>query len=209
MIVYGIGRFYMPTNLLQGTYGISNATLEDTNVSASDVKSGIRFMSPNGTIETGTLSLHGNATTSDVVSGKTFYSNGFTMQTGDLDTRTFIAFGKVWCNGGFHPNISYNPDYVDITQNQWSISYTYTFKKACNIYLNSVSYTDRGAAGTYWICTIKKNADTLFSIGPYASGSREYPYATTLQMNVGDTITIERNSNSEGSTIDMVMYTTV
>lgn len=144
----------------------------------------------------------------DVVSGKTFYSGDKTLKTGNLDTKTFIAFGKVWCSGGFHPALSYNADYVDMTQNQRSVSYTYTFKKACNIYLNSVSYTDRGAAGTYWICTIKKNADTLFSIGPYASGSREYPYSATLQMNVGDTITIERNTDSEGSTIDMVMYTT-
>ena len=199
----------MPTNLLQGTYGISNTLLENTNVSESDVKSGIRFLSPNGTIQTGTLSLTGNAIASDVISGKTFYSNSWSQNIGSLDPRTFIAFGKVWCSGGFHPFLSYNADYVDLKQNQRSVRYTYTFKKACNIYLNSVSYTDRGSAGIYWICTIKKNADTLFTIGPYASGASEYPYATTLQMNVGDTITIERNSDSEGSTIDMVMYTTV
>ena len=157
-----------------------------------------------------TLSSLEKATASpaDVVLGKTFYSGDKTLKTGNLDPRTFIAFGKVWCSGGFHPALSYNADYVDMTQNQHSISYTYTFKKACNIYLNSVSYTDRGASGTYWRCTIKKNADTLFTIGPYASGASEYPYASFLQMNIGDTITIERNSDSEGSTIDMIMYTT-
>ena len=169
----------MPTNFLSEVTGLSLSSLEKA-----------------------------TALPADVVSGKTFYSGDKTLKTGNLDTRTFIAFGKIWCSGGFHPFISYNPDYVDMTENQRSVSYTYTFKKACNIYLNSVSYTDRGAAGTYWMCEIKKNADTLFSIGPYASGSREYPYATFLQMNIGDTITIERNTDSEGSTIDMVMYTT-
>ena len=169
----------MPTNLLSEVTGLTLSSLEKATASPADV-----------------------------VSGKTFYSGSKTLQTGILDTRTFIAFGKVWCSGGFHPFLSYNPDYVDVTQNRWSISYTYTFKKACNIYLNSVSYTDRGASGQYWRCTIKKNADTVFTIGPYASGASEYPYASFLQMNIGDTITIERNSDSEGSTIDMIMYTT-
>ena len=189
--------------------GIDSDLLGQITATADSVKYGTRFMTSNGTISTGTLSLTGNATTSDVVSGKTFYSNSFTRQTGYLDTRTFIACGRVWSTGSFTPSICYNPDYVTMTTNQNTLRYTYTFNKSCKIYLNSRLYTDRGSSGTYWRCTIKKNADTLYSVGPYHSGQTSYDYNTTLQMYVGDTIVIDRNADSEGSTIDMVMYTTV
>ena len=91
----------MPTNLLQESFGISKSLLASTNISASDVKSGIKFMNPNGEVQTGTLALSGNATVSDVMSGKTFYSNSFTKQTG---IRTIYSNGSVFLSKPFVKN---------------------------------------------------------------------------------------------------------
>lgn len=49
----------MPDNLLQESSGIARSLLASTNVSTSDVKSGVRFMNPKGEVQTGTLSIIG------------------------------------------------------------------------------------------------------------------------------------------------------
>lgn len=72
----------MADNLLQSTFGISKSLLDQVTATTSDVKSGVVYIDSDGVIQTGTLSLSGNAGTGDVKSGKTFYSNSWTRQTG-------------------------------------------------------------------------------------------------------------------------------
>ena len=91
----------MPSNLLQESFGISKSVLSTTNISASDVKSGIKFINPDGVIQTGTFMLSGNAAVSDVMSGKTFYSNSFTKQPG---SRTIYSKGSVFVARSFIRN---------------------------------------------------------------------------------------------------------
>lgn len=52
----------MADNLLQSTFGISKSLLDQVTATASDVKSGVVYIDSDGVIQTGTLSLSGNAT---------------------------------------------------------------------------------------------------------------------------------------------------
>lgn len=68
--------------------GISGSYTSDATATASDIKSG-KTAYINGTKVTGTHSEFtpdGNATTSQVLKGATFYSNSTTKQTGDIET---------------------------------------------------------------------------------------------------------------------------
>ena len=114
----------MPNSLLQESSGISESLLASTNVSASDVKSGVRFMNPNGEVQTGTLSLSGNAVESDVRSGCTFYSNSFTKRTG---TMSIIGAYKIFSGQG-NQNIDvrskFPNDYQSFTTSNFIIAIT-------------------------------------------------------------------------------------
>lgn len=75
----------MPENLLSPSSGMPKSLLDQINVDPSHVITGITFLNRDGELQTGTLSLSGNATASQVLSGRTFYSNSFTRQTGSLN----------------------------------------------------------------------------------------------------------------------------
>ena len=94
----------MPTDLLQETFGIPRSLLEQITTNASDVKSGVRYLGSNGTIQTGTLTLSGNASTGNVQSGKTFYSNSWTKQTGTLSLSGNAGTGDVKSGKTFYSN---------------------------------------------------------------------------------------------------------
>ena len=94
----------MPTDLLQESFGIPRSLLEQITAVASSVKSGTTFMGTDGTIQTGTLSLSGNASTGNVQSGKTFYSNSWTKQTGTLALSGNAGTGDVLSGKTFYSN---------------------------------------------------------------------------------------------------------
>ena len=97
----------MPEKLLQSDYGLQKSILNQITATAGNVQSGIRFLDKNGNIQTGTLSLSGNASTGTVLSGNTFYSNSFTRQTGSMTNRgawgtTINPGGSVTIPAGYH-----------------------------------------------------------------------------------------------------------
>ena len=94
----------MPEKLLQVSYGIQQSILDQIAAIASSVKSGVLFLDKDGKIQTGTLSLSGNAGTGDVKSGKTFYSNSWTKQTGTLSLSGNAGTGNVQSGKTFYSN---------------------------------------------------------------------------------------------------------
>ena len=94
----------MPTKLLQGSYGINKSLLVQINATPDSVKSGVRYLDSNGNLQTGTLSLSGNAGTGDVKSGKTFYSNNWTKQTGSLSLNGTAGIAEVLSGYSFYSN---------------------------------------------------------------------------------------------------------
>ena len=120
----------MPTDLLQKSFGIPRSLLEQITAVASSVKSGTTFMGSDGTIQTGTLSLSGNASTGNVQSGKTFYSNSWTKQTGTLalsgnagtvdvlSGKTFYSNSFTKQTGTLKANSSYTLNYNGRGNNQ-------------------------------------------------------------------------------------------
>ena len=94
----------MPTKLLQGSYGVQKSTLDQITATAGNVQSGVKFLDKNGVIQTGTLSLSGNAGTGDVKSGKTFYSNSWTKQTGTLSLSGNASTSQVLSGRTFYSN---------------------------------------------------------------------------------------------------------
>ena len=94
----------MPEMLLQGSYGIQKSTLDQITATAGNVQSGVKFLDKNGNIQTGTLSLSGNAGTGDVKSGKTFYSNSWTKHTGTLALSGNASTSQVLSGRTFYSN---------------------------------------------------------------------------------------------------------
>ena len=94
----------MPEMLLQGSYGIQKSTLDQITATAGNVQSGVKFLDKNGNIQTGTLSLSGNAGTGDVKSGKTFYSNSWTKRTGTLALSGNASTSQVLSGRSFYSN---------------------------------------------------------------------------------------------------------
>ena len=94
----------MPEMLLQGSYGIQKSTLDQITATAGNVQSGVKFLDKNGNIQTGTLSLSGNAGTGDVKSGKTFYSNSWTKKTGTLALSGNASTSQVLSGRTFYSN---------------------------------------------------------------------------------------------------------
>ena len=94
----------MPEMLLQGSYGIEKSTLDQITATAGNVQSGVKFLDKNGNIQTGTLSLSGNAGTGDVKSGKTFYSNSWTKHTGTLALSGNASASQVLSGRTFYSN---------------------------------------------------------------------------------------------------------
>lgn len=81
----------MPSNLLGVSNGISKSILDQITTNTGDVKSGVKFLDKNGDIQTGSLSLSGNANRAHVLSGETFYSNSWSKQTGTMPNRPAIS----------------------------------------------------------------------------------------------------------------------
>lgn len=84
----------MPYELLPPIMGggIDEELLTQITVTSGDVLYPKKFMTSNGTIATGSLSLTGTATESNVLSGKTFYSNDTTLRTGTGKMCVYIGF---------------------------------------------------------------------------------------------------------------------
>ena len=94
----------MPENLLDSSNGIPKSILDQITAISNSVKSGVIFLDKDGKLQTGTLSLSGNAGTGDVKSGKTFYSNSWTKQTGTLGLSGNANAGQVLSGSTFYSN---------------------------------------------------------------------------------------------------------
>ena len=81
----------MPSKLLDTTIGIQKSTLDQITATAGNVQSGVKFLDKNGNIQTGSLSLSGNANPAHVLSGETFYSNSWSRQTGTMSNQPAIS----------------------------------------------------------------------------------------------------------------------
>ena len=145
----------MADNLLQSTFGISKSLLDQVTATASDVKSGVVYIDSDGVIQTGTLSLSGNATTSQVLSGRTYYSNSWTKQTGTMTDRGAVTTS---INPGSSYTIpaGYHNGSGKVTANKSSAKIVYAGNIWANGYANGSGYNVNtfGAEGNY--CTGEK-----------------------------------------------------
>ena len=215
----------MPENLLQVSYGIQQSILDQITAIASSVKSGVIFLDKNGELQTGTLSLSGNAAVGNVLSGKTFYSNSWTKQTGTMTNRGAVSksinpgssytipagyhngSGKVIANAARTSQILCAYVY-DTNAEKYRVLGTDKFyfsgltcQKACNVRIRG-EYTLWAWAGI----EIQVNGSNIYNDStndPKKSSS----YNITRYMNAGDTIGIRVTKLGYGIYCDIVVET--